>query len=61
MKRDPLDLDVEQFNPEVSRARYTKLGYSPEHINKLCQMDALIYACPVEEIREAVEADRDGD
>ena len=58
MTRDPLDLDVEQFNPAVSRPRYEALGYSPEHIEGLVAIDKMIYDLPVEEIREAV---RDGD
>lgn len=59
MKRDPLDLDVEQFNPAVSRPRYEALGYSEEHIKRLIAFDEAIYARPIEEIREAVLEDRD--
>ena len=61
MNRDPLDLDVEQFNPAVSRPRYEALGYSPEYVESLVAIDKMIYALPAEEIREAVKEDRDGD
>jgi hypothetical protein len=55
MTRDPLDLDIEQFNPKLSRLRYEALGYSQSFIEKLLIMDELIYACEPEEIREALD------
>jgi len=58
-KRDALDLDVEQFNPEHSRRIYEAQGYSKEHIDRLVAFDKLIYARPVEEIRAAVAKRKD--
>ena len=56
MTRDPLDIDVEYFHPEVARARYEAEGYSESEIKTLLAFDAAIYARPIDEIRAAKRA-----
>jgi len=51
--RNPLDIDVEYFNPLVARARYLAEGYTEAEIKSLLVFDAAIYARPADEIRDA--------
>lgn len=54
--RDPIDLDVEYFNPKVALARYEREGYNETEIKALLAFDAAIYARPADEIRKAKRA-----
>jgi len=59
--RNELDLDIEQFNPKISRRRYEKLGYPEGMINSLVAIDTLLYNKPVEEVRAALAKQKNAD
>jgi hypothetical protein len=56
---DVLDLDVEKFNPEITRKQYEERGYTTEMTNSLVAIDTLLYNKPAEELRAAVKKRRD--
>lgn len=53
-----LDLDVEQFNPKITRGQYQRRGFTPAVIETLVELDAMIYNSPPDEVRAAVAARR---
>ena len=56
---EPLDIDVEMYNPVNARRRYEEAGYPPEQVKALLCIAKMIYARPPEEVRKTVAARRE--